>query len=108
MQGEEASFSALASAPIFAAQVPVGLLSGYLVSTYLSEDRKHPDGQTLWLIIALVTLSSPLLITVCEKWIREPVKKKAAKHADEVVERRAEKEEGGERSREDDWDTATV
>lgn len=55
-QGREASFSALASAPLFAAQVPVGLLSGYLISTYLSEDNPHPDGQRLWLIIGLVTM----------------------------------------------------
>eukprot|EP01039_Chlorochromonas_danica_P000367 gene367-396_t len=73
-EGKEASFSALASAPIFAAQVPVGLLSGYLISTYLPEDGSREDGKTLWLIVGLLTLSSPILITVCEKWIREPSK----------------------------------
>jgi hypothetical protein len=55
-QGREASFSTLATAPLFAAKVPVGLLSGYLVSTYLPQDGSKPDGQTLWLIVGLLTL----------------------------------------------------
>ena len=55
-QGREASFSALAAAPLFAAKVPVGLLSGYLVHTYLPEDGSRQDGQTMWLIIGLLTL----------------------------------------------------
>jgi hypothetical protein len=55
-QGREASFSALAAAPLFAAKVPVGLLSGYLVSTYLPEDGSKPDGQTLWLIVGVLTM----------------------------------------------------
>jgi hypothetical protein len=55
-QGREASFSALATAPLFAAKIPVGLLSGYLISTYLPEHGQHPDGQTLWLIIGLLTM----------------------------------------------------
>ena len=46
-------------------------MSGYLVATYLPEHGRQ-DGQTMWLIIGLLTLSSPLAITVCERWIREP------------------------------------
>lgn len=83
-EGKEASFSALASAPIFAAQVPVGLLSGYLVSTYLPQDGSRRDGKTLWLIICLLTLTSPVLITVCERWIREPSPSKRDDEADKV------------------------
>lgn len=70
-EGREASFSALASAPLFAAKVPVGFLSGYLLSTYLPKDGEK-DGQTMWLIIMLVTLSSPILITLLETCVREP------------------------------------
>jgi len=29
-------------------------------------------GQTLWLIVGLLTLSSPILITLLERWVREP------------------------------------
>lgn len=69
--GKEASFAALAAAPLFAAKVPVGLLSGYLLSTYMPENGPT-NGRTLWLIIGLTTLSSPILVTLTEKWIREP------------------------------------
>ena len=55
-QGREASFSALAAAPLFAAKVPVGLLSGYLVHKYLPEDGSRKDGRTMWLIIGLLTM----------------------------------------------------
>jgi hypothetical protein len=81
-QGREATFSALAAAPLFAAKIPVGLLSGYLLSHYLPEDEsggnsygseeRKKNGQLLWLIVGLLTISSPLLITFCEPCIREP------------------------------------
>ena len=57
MQGREATFSALAAAPLFAAKIPVGMLSGYLISKYLPDDSsKQQDGQTLWLIIGILTM----------------------------------------------------
>eukprot|EP01038_Epipyxis_sp_PR26KG_P010101 gene10101-13577_t len=73
-EGKEATFSALASAPLFVAKVPVGLLSGYLLKTYLPENKSKSDGKTLWLIIGLLTISSPILITLFEPIIREPAK----------------------------------
>lgn len=75
-EGQEASFAALAAAPLFAAKVPVGLLSGYLLSTFCPENGPN-HGQTMWLIIGLVTLTSPILITLFEKYIREPMCKVA-------------------------------
>lgn len=78
-EGREATFSALAALPLFAAKIPVGLLSGYLISKYLPENSdKKPDGQSLWLVIGLMTLLSPILITICEPCIREPDKKRKA------------------------------
>ena len=92
-EGKEATFSALASAPLFAAKIPVGLLSGYLVAKYLPESdstdaqeveygdaHARKNGRTVWLIIGLVILTSPLLITLCEKCIREPEKVKEKKN----------------------------
>lgn len=70
-KGREASFAALAAAPLFLAKVPVGLLSGYLVSKYIPEEGPGRP-QMLWLIIGLLTLSSPVLINLFEKCIREP------------------------------------
>ena len=66
--GKEASFSALASAPLFAAKVPVGLLSGYLLSKYVPEDG-HKDPQKLWLVIGLLTLASPICIYCFERYL---------------------------------------
>lgn len=76
-EGREASFSALASAPLFAAKIPVGLMSGYLLHTYLPEedengDQPHQRPKTMWLIIGLMTITSPLLITMFDTCIREP------------------------------------
>ena len=72
-EGREATFAALAAAPLFAAKVPVGLMSGYLISKYMPEDG-HQNGQMLWFIIGITTLISPILITACERCIREPEK----------------------------------
>ena len=81
-EGREATFSALAALPLFAAKIPVGLLSGFLLNKYLPEDgHTKPDGQSLWLVIGLLTLTSPLLITLCEPCIREPDRKQTARPA---------------------------
>lgn len=69
--GKEAAFAALSTAPLFVAKVPVGLLSGYLLDTYMPANGVK-RGQILWLIVGLLTLSSPILITVLERWVREP------------------------------------
>jgi hypothetical protein len=74
-EGREASFSALASAPLFAAKIPVGLMSGYLLAKYVPEDEDEKrQPKMLWLYIGLLTISSPILITIFDKWIREPEK----------------------------------
>eukprot|EP01033_Poteriospumella_lacustris_P011346 gene11346-8068_t len=91
-QGREATFSALAAAPLFAAKIPVGLLSGYLLSHYLPEDdtdisarERSRDGQMLWFIVGLLTISSPILITICEPCIREPERPKPSRRPIETA-----------------------
>lgn len=70
---KEATFGALSAAPIFVAKLPVGFLSGYLLQTYMPEDEEEErQPQMMWLIIGLLTISSPIAITVFEKYIREP------------------------------------
>ena len=54
---------ALSSAPLFLAKLPVGFLSGYLLERYCPEEGER-HSQTMWGIIGLLTLSSPLLLTV--------------------------------------------
>ena len=71
--GREATFSALATAPLFAAKIPVGLLGGYLLQTYMPEgDKEDQQPHKLWLIIGSLTLSSAVLITLFEPCIRQP------------------------------------
>jgi hypothetical protein len=62
IQGREASFSALSSAPLFAAKIPVGMMSGILLATYVPEPDDDDErcnesrAQVMWLIIAIVTM----------------------------------------------------
>ena len=44
--GREATFSALATAPLFAAKIPVGLLGGYLLQTYMPEGDEQDNNRT--------------------------------------------------------------
>jgi hypothetical protein len=81
--GKEGVFGALALMPIFAAKLPTGLLGGYLLQTHCPAApggdcvdgggvRDAPcDGRALWGIIGLVTLTSPLLIAVFHRWLRD-------------------------------------
>jgi hypothetical protein len=49
-------------------------MSGYLLSEYIDED--HCDtgrAKMMWLIIALATISSPILITIFDSCLREPI-----------------------------------
>jgi hypothetical protein len=70
-EGKEATFSALATAPLFLAKLPVGFLSGYLLQKYMPEGG-NTNGKMLWLVIGFVTLSSPVSVCLLEKCIREP------------------------------------
>ncbi|KAL4424382.1 hypothetical protein ABPG75_001683 [Micractinium tetrahymenae] len=130
--GREGIFTALASAPLFAAMLPTGMISGALLQTYCpdagqcSDRRKEDDskaeagrrllallsggggsgggggaasgsggwvrslaaaaggeggaggeapaaycdGRMLWLIVGAITLSSPLLVLLTQRWLR--------------------------------------
>lgn len=83
-EGKEASFAALATAPLFLATVPVGLMSGFLVSTFLPEDGGPQQPRMLWLVVGLTTMISPVLITLLERWIREPAHTPASREAAEA------------------------
>jgi hypothetical protein len=69
--GQEAIFTALAAAPLFAAKVPVGLMSGWLLATYCPEGDCHSP-RYVWLIVGLLTVSSPICLAAFESCIREP------------------------------------
>ena len=57
------TYMALSSAPLFLAKLPVGFLSGYLLERYCPEEGER-HSQTMWLIIGLLTATSPILLTL--------------------------------------------
>lgn len=67
-EGREGTYMALSSAPLFLAKLPVGMLSGYLLQKYCPEDGPR-NSKLMWLIIGLMTASSPILLTICWKYI---------------------------------------
>ncbi len=62
-EGREGTYMALSSAPLFLAKLPVGMMSGYLLQKYCPEEGER-NSKLMWLIIALTTASSPILLTL--------------------------------------------
>ena len=67
-EGREGTYMALASSPVFLAKLPAGLLSGYLLQTYCPENGPR-HSKAMWLIIGLSSTISPILLTICWKFI---------------------------------------
>jgi MFS family permease len=68
-QGQEASYMALTSLPLFGAKLVVGACSGWMLATYCPETGpRHP--QTMWLIIGATALVTPLGAVVFRKFIQ--------------------------------------
>lgn len=67
-EGREGTYMALSSAPLFLVKLPVGMMSGYLLQTFCPEEGPR-NSKLMWLIIGLATASSPVLLTVCWKYI---------------------------------------
>lgn len=83
-EGREASFTALATAPLFAAKVPVGIFSGFLLQTYLPE-HGHRNPQMMWLIITCVIMTSPICVALFERCVREPEDSSGRKMSDPAI-----------------------
>ena len=87
--GHEGLFTALASAPLFAAKLPTGALSGWLLARFCPGNGPCPgpgdpgpvpspggcDPRSLWGVITAITLTSPLTILVFQRWLRPAEKK---------------------------------
>ena len=59
--------SALSSAPLFLAKLPVGFLSGLLLQRYCPENLEEGEvrhSKTMWMIIGISTIVSPIMITL--------------------------------------------
>ena len=64
---------ALSSAPLFVAKLLAGGMSGALLQS-LCPAEPCEGGRLLWLIIGLVTASSPVLIFLCARCIEGPAR----------------------------------
>jgi len=67
-EGREGTYMALSSAPLFLAKLPVGILSGVLLQKYCPETLEEGEerhSRIMWLIIGMLTATSPILLTCC-------------------------------------------
>ena len=68
-KGQEGSYMALSMLPYFVAKFFVGSISGFLLVRYCpAEGPRH--SQTLWLIVGLMALLSPLGLILCRRYIQ--------------------------------------
>ena len=95
--GKEGLFGAIAAAPLFLAKLPTGLLSGFLLDHFCplvgegcsvgsdsqcgggaaapgSAPQPHVErgkcDSALWVVVGVVTMTSPLLITAFSRWLK--------------------------------------
>jgi len=71
-EGREGTYMALSSAPLFLAKLPVGILSGVLLQKYCPEtleEGQERHSRLMWLIIGLLTATSPILLTCCWRYV---------------------------------------
>lgn len=76
-EGREGTYMALSSAPLFLAKLPVGVLSGWLLQEYCPEHVDEGEvrrSRTMWLIIGLSTIVSPIAITLLWGYISGDVR----------------------------------
>ena len=68
-KGQEGSYLALSMLPYFVAKFFVGSISGFMLVRYCpAEGPRH--SQTLWLIVGLMALISPLGLILCRRYIQ--------------------------------------
>ena len=71
-EGREGTYMALSSAPLFLAKLPVGILSGVLLQKFCPEsleDGEERHSRVMWLIVGLLTATSPILLTCCWSYV---------------------------------------
>ena len=69
-ESQEGVFAAFAFAPTFLAQLPVGALSGFLLSTYCPNEN-YCNGTPLWGIVFGMALLSPVMMLVWWRWLNK-------------------------------------
>ena len=70
-QGSEGTFAGIANAITFLAEVPAGLLGGWLLERHCPSEERC-DGGGMFIELAGVALISPLFLWACPALFREP------------------------------------
>ena len=98
--GEEGLYISLTNAPNFISKVVVGPLSAHLLSAYCPDVEHNTDCRSVWPWVALVALSTPMLLTLSMRFIHTDEiraqmesKKKDDNDVDEVEEEEEEEVE---------------
>jgi len=68
-KGQEASYMSLSLLPYFVAKFFVGTISGFLLQTFCPAQGPR-DSATMWLIIGIMAMISPIGLLVCRRWIQ--------------------------------------
>lgn len=68
-------YTTLAIAPLFAAKLLAGGMSGYLLENYCPETGER-NCELMWFIIGITTISSPILMTIFRFFIDPKIYKK--------------------------------
>lgn len=80
-KGREASYMGLTHLPMFAAKPVVGLMSGWLLSTYCPETGDRQAG-IMWTIVFATTLAGPLIALLFAGFIRAAERERAKAQAE--------------------------
>jgi hypothetical protein len=70
-QGAEGTFAGIANAVTFLAEVPAGLLGGWLLERHCAS-AEACDGASMFAELAAVALISPVCLWMCPTIFREP------------------------------------
>lgn len=80
-KGREASYMGLAELPLFAAKIPVGVMSGFLIGTWCAENQPC-ESEPIWLIVFATTLAGPIIALLFSGFIRAAERARMADHDD--------------------------
>lgn len=81
-KGREASYMGLSELPYFAAKIPVGLMSGFLIAGYCAENTEC-QSEPIWLIVFSAVLVGPLLALLFSGFIRAAERARLAEESGE-------------------------
>jgi MFS family permease len=72
-EGRTAQYMGVASLPWFVAKTTTGLYSGFILEAFCPKEGAQRTG-TMWLIYALIAVSTPIALLAARRWLRAGMK----------------------------------